>query len=106
MPGEVVGAAVIGATAMGCCVAGLLFLRHWTRTRDRLFLFFAASFFAMAVNRLALIVIGEGHEGTTWVYLVRLAAFLLILMAIVEKNMGRRIVPLPPETKAAGEPDR
>jgi Fe2+ transport system protein B len=91
---------------MGCGVAGLMFLRHWTRTRERLFLFFAAAFFTMAANRLALVVLGEGQEGTTWVYLVRLAAFLLILIAIVEKNRGRSTVPAPPATGAGGEPDR
>jgi Fe2+ transport system protein B len=80
--------AVSSATAMGCAVAGLIFLRHWRATRDRLFAYFAASFWLMAVNRVALVIVGEVHEASTYIYLVRFAAFLLIIVGIVEKNVG------------------
>jgi hypothetical protein len=90
MDGGIAAAAIGGATAMGCAVAGLVFLRHWSRTRDRLFAFFAASFWTMAINRMALVAIGDGREPHTWAYLVRLLAFLLILVGIVEKNLARQ----------------
>jgi Fe2+ transport system protein B len=82
---------VIGAaTAMGCAVAGLIFLRHWRDTRDRLFAWFGAAFWVMAANRVALVAAGEEHEASTLIYLVRLGAFLLILAGIVEKNRSTR----------------
>ena len=87
---DVMAAAIGGATGMACAVAGLLFLRYWRQTRDRLFAFFAAAFWLMAVNRAALAVVGDMHEVSTYIYLVRFVAFVLILLAIVEKNMGRR----------------
>lgn len=75
-----------GAACMGQVVIALFFLRFWQRTRDRLFLFFAASFVVLTVER---IVRSAMHEETDWapyVYLVRLAAFVLIIIAIVDKN--------------------
>jgi hypothetical protein len=78
------------ATGMGCAVAGLIFLRHWAVTRDRLFAWFSASFFLMAVNRVALIAVGEQHEVSTYIYVVRALAFVLIIAGIVEKNLRPR----------------
>jgi Fe2+ transport system protein B len=86
---ETLTVALAAATGMGCAVAGLLFLRYWKTTRDRLFAFFAASFGLMAANRLALIVAGDTQEATTFIYMVRLAAFLLIIVGVLEKNVKR-----------------
>jgi hypothetical protein len=82
---------VAGAIAMGFAVAGLFFLRFWRDTRDRLFAFFALSFFMMAVNRVGLAMqpAGEG-EGLYW---VRFLAFALILVGILEKNVWRKPPP-------------
>ena len=65
---------------------GLIFLKHWRATRDGLFASFAAAFWLMAVNRMALVVVGETQEASTLIYLVRFAAFALILWAIIRKN--------------------
>ena len=78
-----------GAIVMGYAVAGLFFLRFWRQTRDRLFLIFAISFWLLGAQRLTLAVSAEIVEAHTGLYLVRLFAFLLILLAIVEKNSGR-----------------
>ena len=43
-----------GAIVMGFATAGLLFLRAWRRTREKLFRTFAASFFLLAINYLGL----------------------------------------------------
>jgi hypothetical protein len=75
-----------GAIIMGCFVAGLFFLRFWRRTRDRLFAMFAAAFWMMAVNRIVLASLNEESEFRTPVYVVRLLAFVLILVAIIDKN--------------------
>ena len=80
-----------GAMAMGYAVAGLFFLRFWRDTRDRLFALFALAFLVLAVNRVVAGVFGDetGRPGN-YVYWVRLAAFALILAAIVDKNRARK----------------
>lgn len=80
-----------GGTATACVAIGLFFLRFWRRTDDRFFLLFALAFWVFALNRVALAVIGDEDESARMVvYVVRLAAFLLILTAIVDKNRRPR----------------
>ena len=78
-----------GAIVMGYAVAGLFFLRFWRQTRDRLFLIFAITFWLLGAQRLALALTAQVVESQTGLYLLRLFAFLLILVAIVDKNRGR-----------------
>lgn len=75
-----------GATAMGCLVAALFFFRFYRQSTDRLFLFFGLGFSIFGVNRLVLALLEEGHEASTYVYLSRLLAFVMILLAIIDKN--------------------
>jgi zinc transporter ZupT len=75
-----------GMAAALCLVAGLFFLRFWRKTRDRFFAFFAASFWLMAVHRLVNVVMRDNNEHLVAVYSIRLIAFVLILVAIVDKN--------------------
>ena len=77
---------MLGAIAMGCFVAGLMFLRFWRDGRDRFFLLFALSFFVEAFSRVLLALSPRPNEGSPWLYGIRLAAYLLILWAIYEKN--------------------
>jgi hypothetical protein len=75
-----------GATAMGCLIAGLFFLRFWRESIDRLFLLFALAFWVMGVGYA---VLGAFPAATEWhLYLrsMRLLAFLLILYAIIDRN--------------------
>lgn len=76
---------VSGALVMGYSVAAMFFFRYWRQTRDRLFAFFAAAFICLAVQRLILALLAEPDTAVA-VYGIRLAAFLLILIAIVDKN--------------------
>lgn len=76
-----------GAITMGFAVAGLFFFRFWRDTLDRLFLFFALSFWLQAMTRVALSLVGQPDERAYW-YLVRFVAFLLLAVAIAMKNMG------------------
>jgi hypothetical protein len=80
---------ISGAIMMASAVAGLFFLRFWRKTRDRLFLIFALAFWILALNRVPLLFVTE-DETRTYFYVVRLAAFLLILGAIVDKNRKSR----------------
>ncbi len=75
-----------GAIMMGFAIGGLFFARFWSRTRDRLFGIFALAFFMMAAERWMLLMVDIADETRTWVYLVRLVAFTLIIMGIVVKN--------------------
>ena len=78
-----------GALIMANLVIGLFFLRFWKRTRDRLFAMFAAAFWMLALNRIILASLDAQSEFRTPVYAVRLAAFVLILVAIIDKNRDR-----------------
>lgn len=75
-----------GALAMSSWVAGLFFLRFWRESRDRLFLFLCLSFWMLTLNWAGLALIDGPPETRHWVYALRLAAFLLIIVGIVDKN--------------------
>ena len=77
---------LVGATGMGCLVVAAFFLRFWRGTGDRFFLLFALGFAAFAVNRWVLAALDEDAEARIGVYVVRLLAFVLILVAVVDKN--------------------
>ena len=78
---------LLGAISMASLIAGLFFLRFWKDTGDRFFLFFAVSFLIEGVNRAALGFSDDPNEGRPLFYFVRFLSFLLILIAIVQKNM-------------------
>jgi hypothetical protein len=77
---------LMGAIAMASVVAALFFIRFWRDTGDRLFLIFAAAFLLLAATRIGLVLSQAPEEGQTHWYWVRLVAFVLILLAIVDKN--------------------
>ncbi len=77
---------LLGAIAMGNLVIGLFFVRFWRKTRDRFFLFFAVSFILEGSNRVLLGLSQGSNENEPIFYLVRLLSFVLILIAIVDKN--------------------
>ena len=76
-----------GATAMGCVVIALFFFRFWRQTADRLFAAFALAFGLFAVNRFVLGLLDETDEARPLVYVVRLLAFLVIIAAVLDKNL-------------------
>lgn len=84
---------ISGATFITSGAIALFFLRFWHQSGDRLFAIFALAFGVFAVNRLILVLLGDDDENATYVYLVRLAAFLLILVAIADKNRRDRAAP-------------
>ena len=87
--GNALSAIVSGALVAGYAVAGLFFLRFWRETRDRLFGIFAAAFWLLAVQRLALSLSANPNGEQVLIYGIRLLAFVLILVAIVDKNRSR-----------------
>jgi len=80
---------LMGATASLSLVIGLFFLHFWRKTHDRFFLFLSISFVLQAVDRLL--------QGNDWMpdelsmqYAVRLAAYMLIIVAVLDKNKLHR----------------
>ena len=78
-----------GMIAMGFAVCAVFFLRFWRRTRDSLFLVFSIAFLLLALNQALTTLLGLPLEERSWLYLLRLAAFLIIIGAIVRKNVGK-----------------
>ncbi|MFP5390552.1 MAG: DUF5985 family protein [Gammaproteobacteria bacterium] len=79
-----------GCIAMGSLTIALFFLRFWQTSRDRFFLYFALSFALEGVHRFVSELYPEVSESSPLHYLIRLLAYLLILWAIVEKNLPPR----------------
>ena len=96
---------LLGAVIMGDVIAALFFVRYWKITGDRFFLFFAASFVAIAVSR---VVVDEeippvGYE--PFGYMIRIVSYLFIIAGILYKNTVRpnRTVQLPRATSVQQE---
>jgi hypothetical protein len=77
---------LLGAIAMASLTIGLFFLRFWKKTRDRFFLFFSVAFALEGLNRALLGLAYGASENEPLFYLVRLLSFVLILIAIIDKN--------------------
>jgi hypothetical protein len=75
-----------GALTMSFLIAGLFFLRFWKRTRDGLFVAFALAFSLLGLTQALLTFSNIPVEERSWLYLLRLAAFALILVSIWWKN--------------------
>ena len=79
---------MLGAIAMSCVVAASFFLRFWRKTGDRLFGLFGLAFGMLGLNWVAL-AFTRGDELRLMLYAVRLLAFVVILVAIIDKNRAR-----------------
>lgn len=75
-----------GAITAGFAVAGFFFLRFWKRTHEGLFLAFAAAFWLLGLAQALLTFTDIPVEERSWLFLLRLAAFSLILVSIWKKN--------------------
>jgi asparagine N-glycosylation enzyme membrane subunit Stt3 len=78
-----------GLIAGGFAVCFLFFLRFWSRTKDGLFLGFSLTFALLAISQALSTLLGLPQEERSWIYLLRLAAFLILIVAILRKNMAR-----------------
>jgi hypothetical protein len=77
-----------GAAAMSAALA-LVFLRYLRDHRDRLFGFFAAAFACFATGWAMRFTLAT-DEDQAFVYIPRLIGFLLIIVAIFDKNQRAR----------------
>ena len=78
-----------GAIIMGYAVAAVFFLKFWRRTADNLFLAFAAAFLLLAAKPRLATGLGVPREEQSPFYLLRLMAFLIIIVAIIGKSRRR-----------------
>lgn len=74
-----------GAILAGAWAIALFFLRFFNQTRDKLFLFFAVAFFLLGLEKV-FIFFQPQSEPHSYVYLVRLLAFVLLVFGIIDKN--------------------
>ncbi|MGN2244284.1 DUF5985 family protein [Frateuria sp. GZRR33] len=75
-----------GAVTLGFFVGGLFFLRFWRRTGDKLFLAFSLAFGLLGAAQIVIAMTNVYFEDRSAAYLVRLAAFAIIIVAIGRKN--------------------
>lgn len=66
--------------------AALFFLRFWKKTTDVLFAVFGIALVLLGFERLLLFIVPHANEFRPYVYLVRLSAFVFILIGIFDKN--------------------
>jgi len=78
---------VSGAITMGYFLSGVFFLKFWRRTGDTLFMIFAAAFWLLCANQLAFTWSASAEQEGGWPFLLRLAAFSLLIAGIVYKNL-------------------
>ncbi|MEW6736664.1 MAG: DUF5985 family protein [Acidobacteriota bacterium] len=81
---------LMGAIMMAYFISGFFFLRFWYETRERLFIIFALAFWVLTVNQLGFVILNLLNETNSYLYIVRLIAFILILIAIIDKNRSEK----------------
>ena len=81
---------LLGMSAMGFVVAAMFFWRFWRRTNDLLFAAFSAAFLLLALNQFLLGLSSVASEDQYLIYLLRIAAFAMLIGAIVLKNLGKK----------------
>jgi multisubunit Na+/H+ antiporter MnhB subunit len=77
-----------GLLTMASLVAALFFLRFWRETRERLFAFFSLAFLGLGATWLGLAIINHPADEAQqeYAYVVRLVAFVIFLIGIIDKN--------------------
>ena len=81
---------LFGIVTAGYLACGLFFARFWRRSGDVLFLAFAAAFWLLALNSSLVMLVPESEGDRVWFYLLRVVAYSLIALAIVQKNAEDR----------------
>ena len=78
-----------GFLAAGFLACGLFFFRFWRKSHDQLFIAFALAFLLLALQQVLVVFLGLPDEERAWIYLLRALAFVIIIAAIVRKNMQK-----------------
>lgn len=83
-----------GATMAAYFASGLFFLKLWRTSQDKFFKFFAIACWFLSLERIVVLFVQtplspepkDQTELSSWIYLLRLCAYMMILFAVVEKN--------------------
>jgi hypothetical protein len=75
-----------GAICLGFLIAALFFLRFWRRTHDSLFASFAIAFALLGIGQAIQALASITEEERSYIFVIRLVAFTLILIGIFRKN--------------------
>ena len=73
-------------SATAALISATIFVRYWRQSRDPLFVQFALAFAVLGVSWAILSVVNPIGDANPYVYVLRLIAFLLIIVAVVVKN--------------------
>lgn len=87
-----------GIYMISFAASGLIFFKFYKSTGDRFFKLFGYACWLFAAERIALFFVFDplsslstvNIESKTWVYLIRMIAFLIIVFAIFDKNRNSK----------------
>ena len=80
-----------GVATAGFLIAAVFFFRFWKTTQDTFFAILGIAFVLFAANQAAVALLEVSREEQSWIYVLRLVGFALLLVAITQKNIpGRR----------------
>ncbi len=86
----------------GICMAtfaasGVFFLKFWKASRDPFYLHFSIACWLLAFERVVVVTLSymlnlmtPEDESGSWIYIIRLVAFLIIFMAVLKKNQSAK----------------
>lgn len=77
---------IAGTLVMTAVAIGLYFLKYWKLSKDRFFIWFAAAFWTFGLGWIIRAFHPAVSEHAHWVFLPRLLAFVMIIVAILDKN--------------------
>lgn len=79
-----------GITVATFTASGVFFFKFYRTSRDPFYLLFCLACWLLAIERIAILVIigpaQTSEKSTPCVYLIRLLAFTLIMLAVYNKN--------------------
>lgn len=84
-----INAFMSGGIAVAFVMIGICFFRFWRQSHIRLFLLFSLAFYLLTIERIVLVLTDPNNEFTPYVYSIRLAAFVVIIIAIIDQNRTR-----------------
>jgi hypothetical protein len=76
-------------SATAAWVSATIFVRYWRESRDTLFALFAVAFTLLGFSWALLSILNPDGDASPYIYGLRLVAFLLLIVAVIQKNRER-----------------
>lgn len=77
---------ISGGVAVAFFMIGVSFFRFWQSSRIQLFRLFSIAFFLLTIERVVLLLVRTDDESAFYIYMIRLAAFCVIIAGIIVQN--------------------